>query len=207
MASAATCEDKLAPPARLKMRWRFKRRDAEAKDAPSHPYVPIMHFQAPNGTRLKQTQAREQERLLWTRAPVLPGRAGGFRRSRVCFPSRLWPQSDVNQRKPMSHFLFMAPTRSRFPLVLRCCHLLFQSIEQVSASCCPPPRPHFGAILIKQNMFRVQRDATQRRAVARAQRKAKKRAFLFVLMALAGAQAGDAAFRDAATAERRRGAR
>lgn len=53
MASAATCEDKLALSARLKISWRFKQRDAGAKDAPSHLYIPIMHFQACNSAKLK----------------------------------------------------------------------------------------------------------------------------------------------------------
>lgn len=66
------------------------------------------------------------------------------------FPVLLWLQSDENQRYLMSHFLFMAPTRSRFPLqgppLLP--SVIPQTIEQVSAYgsmlLCPPPTPVVG---------------------------------------------------------------
>lgn len=99
------------------------------------------------------------------------------------FPVLLWLQSDENQRYLMSHFLFMAPTRSRFPLqgppLLP--SVIPQTIEQVSAYgsmllCPPPPNPPtppswsacthiwsprcgcglIAPILIKQNMFRAE---------------------------------------------------
>lgn len=57
MPSAATCEDKLTLPARLKIWWHFTGRDMEGEDEMSHLYVLIMHFWVCNSTKLHRGNA------------------------------------------------------------------------------------------------------------------------------------------------------